>query len=178
MVWCKYTSDITAVWRWDTSGSFQRYAPNLYVNIVILAPTSMFCMCHKKHWIFTHWSVMLKPSDFRVRVCEVKTNSLLFSVSFNGYHSVNMRLTTETMTGYLLQNRAEKLDADVWYSLSRSCYFFLFLLSISPAPFPPFHATFGSSREQSTSTVMKLLPHFPTPFCHTPARWNMHQTPL
>lgn len=110
---------------------------------------------------------MLKQSNFRVRACEVKTNSLLFSVSFNGYHSVNIRLTTETVTSYLLQNQAEKLDADVWYSLSRSCFFFLFLPSISPALLPPFHATFGSSGEQSTSTVMKLLPHFPTPFCHT-----------
>lgn len=86
----------------------------------------------QKHWTFTHWSVMLKSSDFRVRACEV--NTLLVSVSFNGYHSVNKRLTTETMTGYLLQNQAEKLDTDVWYSLSRSCFFFLLLPSISPAP--------------------------------------------
>lgn len=118
---------------------------------------------------------------FQSHVCEVKTNLHLFAGSFNGYHAkrrpVNTHLPVETVTA-ASETREEKLDADVWYSLSYSCHFFLVLSSISPATFPPpFHATFGSSSEQSTSTVMKLLPHFPTPFCHTPARWNMHQTP-
>lgn len=103
--------------------------------------------------------------------CEVKTILQLFSGSFNGYakrRPVNTHLAVETVTA-ASETRGEKLDSDVWYSLSHSCHFFLVLSSISPAT-PPFHATFGSSSEQSTSTVMKLLPHFPTPFCHTPER--------
>lgn len=53
----------------------------------------------------------------------------------------------------------------------RSAISILFFQTLVPhfPPIPSLHAVLGGYTQQSHSAIMKLLAHFPTPFCHTPA---------
>lgn len=71
----------------------------------------------------------------------------------------------------------EKLDADVWYSLFRSCHFFFFLPSISPAPFPPISCHFWQLQRTIRLYRNEAAPSFSNPILSHPSRVKYASNP-